>query len=159
MPINVFGVRHLSPSGAWHLRRFLDAVRPEVVLVECMSDCESLIPDIIRTDSEPPIAILAYTDSQPVKTIVYPLANYSPEYQAFQWADEHDAAVRLIDLPSDVFLALERSTTLRLSPRNRARGMSRRRSRRRSFVKRRNRSRRTERMKIAKRPRGLSRSC
>ena len=26
--IHFFGVRHLSPGGAWHLRATLDAVRP-----------------------------------------------------------------------------------------------------------------------------------
>ena len=29
LAINVFGVRHLSPTGAWHLRGFLDRVAPE----------------------------------------------------------------------------------------------------------------------------------
>jgi len=32
--IHVFGVRHLSPGGAWHLRATLDALRPKVVLIE-----------------------------------------------------------------------------------------------------------------------------
>ena len=36
--IHVFGVRHLSPTGAWHLRRFLDKVRPKVVLIEGLDD-------------------------------------------------------------------------------------------------------------------------
>ena len=60
---HVFGVRHLSPMGAWQLRRFLDAVQPEVILIEGLDDADELIPDIVRKDSVPPIAILAYTDS------------------------------------------------------------------------------------------------
>src|SRR5438309_8185896 len=86
--INVFGVRHLSPTGAWHLRRYLDRVRPKFVLIEGLDDSVSLIPDIVRPDTKPPIAILAYTDSQPVRTLVYPIARYSPEYQALLWASE-----------------------------------------------------------------------
>lgn len=105
--INIFGVRHLSPSGAWHLRRFLDQVRPEVVLVEGLSDGNELIPDITRRGSQPPIAILAYTDSLPVRTLVYPFARYSPEYQAIVWANENKVRAEFIDLPSDVFLALQ----------------------------------------------------
>ena len=32
-----FGVRHLSPAAAFHLRKALDAARPEQVLVEGLS--------------------------------------------------------------------------------------------------------------------------
>lgn len=105
--VHVFGVRHLSPTGAWHLRGYLDRVRPKVVLIEGLDDASGLVADIVRPDTKPPIAILAYTDSQPVRTLVYPLARYSPEYQALVWAREHDARVEFIDLPSDVFLGLQ----------------------------------------------------
>src|SRR5438093_225967 len=108
--IHVFGVRHLSPSGAWHLRAFLDRVRPKVVLIEGLSDANGLIPDITRKDTRPPIAILAYTDSLPVRTLVYPIARYSPEYQALLWGEEHDVRAEFIDLPSDIFLALQDTT-------------------------------------------------
>lgn len=104
---HVFGVRHLSPCGAWHLGRFLDRVRPRAVLIEGISDASSLIPHIVEATTRPPIAILAYTDSVPVRTLIYPLARYSPEYQAMRWAHENDAEVELIDLPSDVFLGLQ----------------------------------------------------
>jgi Family of unknown function (DUF5682) len=105
--IHVFGVRHLSPAGAWHLRATLDAVRPKVVLIEGLSDADSLIPDLTRSGTKPPVAILAYTDTVPVRTLVYPLAAYSPEYQALVWAKENEARVEFIDLPSDVFLGLQ----------------------------------------------------
>ena len=105
--VPVFGVRHLSPSGAWHLRRYLDQVKPKVVLVEGISDATPLIKDMVRRGSEPPIAVLAYTDSLPVQTLVSPLAKYSPEYQAIVWAKENKAKCEFIDLPSDVFLALQ----------------------------------------------------
>jgi hypothetical protein len=105
--IHVFGVRHLSPTGAWHLRRFLDKIRPRVVLIEGLSDADELIPHMTKKATRPPIAILAYTDSVPVRTLVYPLACYSPEFQAMAWASENKARVEFIDLPSDIFLALQ----------------------------------------------------
>lgn len=105
--IHVFGVRHLSPTGAWHLRRFLDRVKPKVVLIEGLADADTLIPDITRKETKPPIAILAYTDSVPVRTLVYPVARYSPEYQALKWAAERDVPAQFIDLPSDIFLGLQ----------------------------------------------------
>jgi hypothetical protein len=105
--IHVFGVRHLSPGGAWHLCATLDAVRPKVVLIEGLADAVELIPDLTRSGTRPPVAILAYTDSVPVRTLVYPLATYSPEYQALRWAKENKARVEFVDLPSDIFLGLQ----------------------------------------------------
>jgi hypothetical protein len=105
--INVFGVRHLSPTGAWHLVRYLDKLRPKVVLIEGLADADALIPHFTRKGTKPPIAILAYTDSQPVRTLVYPLARYCPEYQAMKWAGDNKARVEFIDLPSDIFLGFQ----------------------------------------------------
>ncbi len=105
--INVFGVRHLSPMGAWQLRAYLDQIRPTVVLIEGLHDATELISDVTRRETKPPIAILAYTDTQPVRTLVYPFARYSPEFQAICWAKEHKAQVEFIDLPSEVFLGLQ----------------------------------------------------
>lgn len=105
--IQTFGVRHLSPMGAWHLRDFLERARPDLVLVEGLDDATGLLPDITRKQTEPPIAILAYTDAQPVRTLVYPFARYSPEYQAIAWAHAHDVPVEFFDLPSDIFLGLQ----------------------------------------------------
>src|SRR6266436_6603447 len=103
---HIFGVRHLSPAAAWHLRQLLDRVRPRVVLIEGSDDADELIPHIISPKSKLPIAILAYTADAPVRTFVYPLATYSPEYQALVWCQEHKVKARFMDLPSAVFLGL-----------------------------------------------------
>ena len=50
---------------------------------------------------------MAYTSDLPIRTILYPLAVYSPEYQAALWAREKGKKARFFDLPSSVFLALE----------------------------------------------------
>lgn len=103
---HIFGVRHLSPAAAWHLRELLDRVRPKLVLIEGSDDADDLIPHIVSSKSTPPIAILAYTAEAPVRTFVYPLAGYSPEYQALLWCQRHKAKARFMDLPSSVFLGL-----------------------------------------------------
>src|SRR4030095_5466142 len=90
-----------------HLRATLDAIRPKVVLIEGLADAAALVPDLTRSGTKPPVAILAYTDSVPVRTLVYPLASYSPEYQALLWVKENKARVEFIDLPSDIFLGLQ----------------------------------------------------
>ncbi|WP_036722276.1 DUF5682 family protein, partial [Paenibacillus forsythiae] len=57
--IHIFGVRHLSPGGAWHLLQLLDAVRPTAVLIEGPSDATSQIPHLSNEATRPPVAILA----------------------------------------------------------------------------------------------------
>src|SRR5512143_2249196 len=103
-PPHIFGVRHLSPAAAWHLRQLLDRVRPKLVLIEGSDDADELIPHIVSPKSKLPIAILAYTTDTPVHTFVYPLATYSPEYQALVWCEENKVKARFMDLPSSVFL-------------------------------------------------------
>ncbi len=110
--VHIFGVRHLSPGGAWHLRAFLDAVKPTAVLIEGIADATSLIHDIVAPKTKPPLAVLAYTDSLPVASIITPFAAYSPEYQALRWAAKHEVETRFIDLPSGIFLALQRERSV-----------------------------------------------
>jgi len=104
---HIFGIRHLSPGGAYHLLRFLDEVRPDAVLIEGLSDANPQIPYFTSGDTRPPVAILAYTEELPVKTVLYPFAEYSPEYQALVWARDNDAHAEFIDLPSDVCIPLD----------------------------------------------------
>lgn len=104
---HIFGVRHLSPGGAYHLLQFLDEVQPEAVLIEGLSDANPLISYFTSSGSKPPIAILAYTEELPVRTILYPFAEYSPEYQALVWARKHGVHAEFIDLPSEVFIPLD----------------------------------------------------
>ena len=108
---HLFGIRHLSPSGAWHLRKFLDETDPELVLIEGPSDFTELLEDLTKNEVKPPVAVMAYTSDLPIRTILYPLAVYSPEYQAALWAREKGKKARFFDLPSPVFLALEDQET------------------------------------------------
>lgn len=103
-----FGVRHLSPGAAFHLRRALDAARPELVLLEGPSDLNGQMQWLCHPETKYPAAILAYTKEQPIRTILYPFAIYSPEAQAILWANEHGVPCRFMDLPSGVFLAMEK---------------------------------------------------
>lgn len=104
---SVFGVRHLSPAGAWYVREYLDQVQPELVLIEGPSDFNELIGDLASDKVVPPVAVMAYTQELPIRTILYPFAVYSPEYQAIRWAAEHGCECRFCDLPSEIFLGLE----------------------------------------------------
>ena len=84
----LFGIRHLSPAAAFHLRRTLDEVRPRLVLVEGPSDLNDQMHWLCHSETEFPAAIMSYTAQPPVRTILYPFAVYSPEIQAILWAQD-----------------------------------------------------------------------
>src|SRR5438132_9818480 len=102
----IFGVRHLSPAAAHHLHAVLDELRPTAVLVEGPADATDQIKHLVHKDTKPPLAILAYTKARPVRTILYPLAEYSPEWVALTWGIKNKADTRFIDLPASVFLEM-----------------------------------------------------
>ena len=105
---SIFGVRHLSPAAAHHLCTFLDEMRPTAVLVEGPADATDQIAHLVHKETRPPLALLAYTRQRPVRSIFYPLAEYSPEWVALTWAVRHKVDVRFIDLPAAVFLEMHR---------------------------------------------------
>lgn len=106
--MKTFGIRHFSPAGAYFLRQFLDEVRPSLVLIEGPADFDFLIDDIVSKNLVPPFAIMAYTNEAPIDTILYPFAEYSPEYQAILWARENNTECHFFDLESDIILGLEK---------------------------------------------------
>lgn len=107
---HIFGVRHLSPGASHHLLEFLEEKKPKCVLIEGPSDASYLIPQITTKGIKLPIALLAYTTELPIETILYPYANYSPEYQAIKWANKRKITVRFIDLPANALLKLKQNT-------------------------------------------------
>ena len=104
---HIFGVRHFSPAGAYYVREYLDKVKPKIILIEGPSDFNDLMSEIVGKNVSPPIAIMAYTLEAPIQTIVYPFAEFSPEYQAILWAKENKVECRFCDLPSSIFLGIE----------------------------------------------------
>ena len=104
--LSIFGIRHLSPAGAYHVIKYLEEKSPKCVLIEGPQDGTYLM-DFMKNESiKLPIAILAYTTEVPVNTLLYPFAEYSPEYRAIKWAQNHNIEVRFIDLPSNKSLYL-----------------------------------------------------
>lgn len=102
----IFGVRHFSPAAAIHVARYLDEVDPEVVLIEGPADATEQLVHLAHKKTVPPVALLAFTKTRPVRSIVYPMAAYCAEWVAARWALEKKRTVRFIDLPAAVFLEL-----------------------------------------------------
>ena len=107
--MKTFGIRHFSPAGAYFVRQFLDKIKPDLVLIEGPADFDFLIDDIVSKKLVPPFAIMAYTKEAPIDTILYPFAEYSPEYQAILWARENNTECHFFDLESDIMLGFGRT--------------------------------------------------
>lgn len=105
--VHIFGVRHLSPAGAFHVLDYLELVQPTAVLIEGPSDATSEIVHLTSSSTRPPVAILAFTEQLPVRTVLWPFADYSPEFQAMRWARKKGAACAFIDLPSASAICLQ----------------------------------------------------
>ena len=102
--ISYFGIRHLSPVCAYYLRELLQNEKPGLVLIEGPSDLNDRMDGLVSEEAQLPAAILAYTKEPPVQTVLYPYAEFSPEYQAILWAKQNGAQARFIDLPSGITL-------------------------------------------------------
>lgn len=111
MAVHLLGIRHHGPGSARSVLAALDQLRPSIVLVESPSETTSAFAWVgDRTDAEgdrlePPVALLGYVVDDPHRALFAPLADFSPEWQAIRWANEHQVPVEAVDLPLAVTLA------------------------------------------------------
>ncbi len=105
--VHILGVRHHGPGSARSVVRALDQLKPDCVLIEGPPDADGLIAYAGRADLVPPVAILVYDVERPAAAVYYPLADFSPEWQAMRWAVSHSVPVRFMDLPQWHGMAIE----------------------------------------------------
>jgi hypothetical protein len=99
-----FPVRHNSPACAWHVRKLIEEIRPDSVLIEGPRDATPLIPLLIHEKTRMPVAIYTTyvrktSGADPERhAAYYPLCDYSPELAAIRAANEIGAQTSFIDL-------------------------------------------------------------
>jgi hypothetical protein len=103
--LHLFGIRHHGPGSAASLLAALEALQPEAVLIEGPPDADALIQYAAAPGMKPPLALLAYQADEPKNASFYPLAAFSPEWQAMRWALARNRPVRFIDWPASMSLA------------------------------------------------------
>ncbi len=101
----IFGIRHHGPGSAKSLKVALEACLPDCVLVEGPPEAEKVLPLLAHEEMLPPVALLLYVPEKPHRAVYYPFAVFSPEWQAIQYALEHNIPVRFMDLPQSHRLA------------------------------------------------------
>ncbi len=103
--LHLLGIRHHGPGSARSVVRALDALQPDVVLVEAPADANDALRWIGDAELVPPVALLGYVVAEPERAVFAPLAGFSPEWQAVRWSLEHGVPVEAIDLPLALSLA------------------------------------------------------
>lgn len=98
--LHLFGIRHHGPGSAASVLAALDELAPAIVLIEGPADANDIITFTERPGMRTPIAILVYQAEDAAKSVFYPFAEFSPEWQAIHWALIHKRPVRFIDLPA-----------------------------------------------------------
>src|SRR5581483_11437074 len=84
----------------------LERLQPDAVLVEGPVEANDQIAWLSDPALTPPVALLIYRPDQPLSSVFYPFAIFSPEWNALRYASEHQLTARFIDLPKSNWLAL-----------------------------------------------------
>jgi hypothetical protein len=109
MAIHILGIRHHGPGSARNVKAFLEGVKPDIVLVEGPPEADGLLEWADDTALKPPVAILVYQPDDAQEASFYPFAEFSPEWQAIQYARTQKIHVRFMDLPAGHQFALEKA--------------------------------------------------
>lgn len=104
--VHLLGIRHHGPGSAALVRRALDALDPECVLIEGPPDADDLIRFVAAEGMKPPVALLLHALDDANAAVFMPFAEFSPEWQAIDWALAHRRPVHFCDWPAAVSLAL-----------------------------------------------------
>ena len=72
MSTHLFGIRHHGPGCARSLRAALEALEPDIVLVEGPPDAEEVLPLLRHEAMTPPVALLVYApdDAEPARSTI-----------------------------------------------------------------------------------------
>ena len=68
MSTHLFGIRHHGPGCARSLRLALEALNPDIVLIEGPPDAQEVLPLMRHKAMTPPVALLIYAPDTPVQS-------------------------------------------------------------------------------------------
>ena len=106
--IHLLGIRHHGPGSARSVVSTLNALQPDLILLEGPLEAESILSFANHADMQAPVAVLVYghvaEENQP-RASFFPFAEFSPEWQAIQYGLRQQIPLRFIDLPQAYNLA------------------------------------------------------
>ncbi len=78
----------------------LATIKPDMVLIEGPPELTDVFTTVGNEALVPPVAIMVYNADEPKQSTFYPFAEYSPEWVALKFANQHKIPVRALDLPA-----------------------------------------------------------
>jgi len=111
MAVHILGIRHHGPGSARNVKAFLEEITPDIVLVEGPPDADHLLEWSNHEELKPPVSILVYQAENPRKAVFYPFAEFSPEWQAIQYAKRNNLPMHFMDLPLNHYFALNKRSS------------------------------------------------
>jgi len=100
MAVHILGIRHHGVGSARHVQEQLAAIKPDMILVEGPPELTDVFTTVGNEGLVPPVAIMVYNADEPKQSTFYPFAEYSPEWVAIKFANQHKIPVRALDLPA-----------------------------------------------------------
>jgi hypothetical protein len=107
--LHILGIRHHGPGSAALLCKALDVLDPACVLVEGPPEGDELIQYASDPELKPPVAMLLHAAEEASLASFMPFAEFSPEWQAMQWALRHKRRIEFFDWPAAVSLAQQKA--------------------------------------------------
>lgn len=116
MSVRFFGIRHHGPGSARSLVHALEALRPDVVLIEGPPEGDGLLPLAAHPEMKPPVALLVYETDNPSHSVFYPFTLFSPEWQAILYSIRSGVEARFIDLSAGIRFGMQGARGRRQDP-------------------------------------------
>jgi uncharacterized protein DUF5682 len=104
--INVLGIRHHGPGSTKSMLNALQALQPDIILIEGPPDADKLIEYVANPNLKPPVALLVYDPKDLSQAAYFPFAEFSPEWQAIKFSLKSNTPVRFMDLPQGIHFTL-----------------------------------------------------
>ena len=109
MNLQILGIRHHGVGSAKYVLEALEAIKPDLILVEGAPELDSVTEWVNHKEMKPPVSVLAYNTEDPTQAVFYPFTTFSPEWQAIQYALKKAAKVKMLDLPLSYGFAIEKA--------------------------------------------------
>lgn len=106
MAVHILGIRHHGVGSAVNVQEYLEAIKPDIVLVEGPPEIEDMLAIIGNKELLPPAAIMIYDEKDLNQSSFYPFAAFSPEWVAAKYANQNGIPLRALDLPANITFAL-----------------------------------------------------
>lgn len=112
MGVSILGIRHHGPGSARNVKAFLESVKPDIVLVEGPPEADAMLQWVGHEGLKPPVALLCFQPDDSQRSVFYPFADFSPEWQAILYAKTNNIHVRFMDLPAGNQMLVEKEHTV-----------------------------------------------